>query len=922
VPVTECYFEWGETEAYGQKAPCLHPDAGEVGAGGEPVEVHADITGLVQGSVYHFRLVAANANDAAEPVLGGDLVFGPPRVTSTSALEVAGTSAKLQALVDPDNVDTSVQIEYGPDTGYGQSTALVDIGGGGAGVAVEPEIEGLAARTEYHYRVVASNALGTLAGEDLTFTTQPAAETGLLDDRRWEMVSPPDKHGANLIGIQAAGNDARLAIQAAGGGGAFTFLASAPTEPGPVGNANFTQVLAVRGATGGWASRDLTIPHTEAIGASNLGQEYRVFSSDLTAGLVQPFGAFNPALAPGQASEQTPYLHSNWVAGEPGVPCVVGCYQPLVSGAPGYENVPPGTEFGVSVLSGKACPTEFLCGPQFLGGSPDLAHVVLLSRVGLTAAKAGGLFEWSGGVLKQVNVLPGGGVAGEASLGGELMNNGGSTVDTAVMPRGAVSVDGSRVVWSDSSNHLYLRDMSPGAEGTVQLDTAEGVPAPSGAVYQDASADDSRVFFTDEQKLTPGAGAAPQKPDLYECQISVHEEEPVCALSDLTPERAGEAADVQGTGGNGSDGVVLGAGEDGAAVYFVADGVLTGAERDAGGEVARSGQPNLYVSDEGVTSLVAVLSGDDSSDWASGKGSEPLPSLTARVSADGRWLVFLSRRSLTGYDNRDVVSGVPDAEVFLYHLPAAGGGTGSLVCVSCDPSGARPAGSASVPGWTSPRYQSRYLSNGGRVFFDTTDALVPQDVNHAGDVYEYEPPLGEGAPAGDTCTAGLVSFSARADGCIGLLSGGSSPEASVFLDASETGEEVFFLTGAQLSKRDTDTSLDVYDARVNGSEPEPQKTIECQGDACQPAGIAPSELTPGSLTFNGPGNQTPAIPTTVKPKSKTPAQLRAEKLKAALKACKQDKRKTKRQQCEKTAHKHYGPAKKAKKSSNKRGAKR
>jgi hypothetical protein len=36
------------------------------------------------------------------------------------------------------------------------------------------------------------------------------------------------------------------------------------------------------------------------------------------------------------------------------------------------------------------------------------------------------------------------------------------------------------------------------------------------------------------------------------------------------------------------------------------------------------------------------------------------------VTPDGRYLVFMFQRSLSGYDNRDVVSGEPDEEVYLY----------------------------------------------------------------------------------------------------------------------------------------------------------------------------------------------------------------------------------------------------------------
>jgi hypothetical protein len=49
-------------------------------------------------------------------------------------------------------------------------------------------------------------------------------------------------------------------------------------------------------------------------------------------------------------------------------------------------------------------------------------------------------------------------------------------------------------------------------------------------------------------------------------------------------------------------------------------------------------------------------------------------------------------------------------------------------------------------------------------------------------------------------------------------------------------------------------------------------------------------------------------------KKLTPAQVRAQKLKAALKACHKDHNKGKKAKCEKAARQRYGPIKKAKKS--------
>jgi hypothetical protein len=236
----------------------------------------------------------------------------------------------------------------------------------------------------------------------------------------------------------------------------------------------------------------------------------------------------------------------------------------------------------------------------------------------------------------------------------------------------------------------------------------------------------------------------------------------------------------------------------------------------------------------------------------------------------------MSDRSLTGYDNHDVASGVSDEEIFLYDA-MANSGEGGLVCASCDPTGARPHGilaqqsrgkpplvdgqealngewlAANVPVWVSALYQSRYLSDSGRLFFNSSDALVPSDTNGTEDVYEYEP-----AGVGD-CSTGSGVFSVRSGGCVDLISSGTSVEESAFVDASEDGDDVFFVTSARLAAQDTDSVFDVYDARVDGGFPVPQPPPACEGDACQSPVAAPNDPTPGSLTYQGPGNPGPLL---------------------------------------------------------------
>ena len=195
----------------------------------------------------------------------------------------------------------------------------------------------------------------------------------------------------------------------------------------------------------------------------------------------------------------------------------------------------------------------------------------------------------------------------------------------------------------------------------------------------------------------------------------------------------------------------------------------------------------------------------------------------------------MSAASPTGYDNVDQNSSKHDEEVYLYDSQTA-----SLTCVSCNPTGARPVGvldtvesgeglgllidrrkvwveegrehwlAGNIPGWTaqsltSAVFQSRYLSDSGRVFFNSTDDLVPAATNHKADVYEYEP-------------TGVASCDSPSGGCVALISGGSSPEESAFLEATASGNDVFFLTAAQLLPQDTDTAFDIYDARVCGGE--------------------------------------------------------------------------------------------------------
>ncbi len=342
VALEQCFFEYGETEAYGHLAQCESPDAKEVPVDSSEHTVHATISGLVSGKTYHYRLVAANANDEAEPVLGGDVAFGPPLIESESSVDVAASTAVLQAEVDPQNVDTRVRVEYGLSAGYGQHTGELDMGAGsgaGGGESVRVELQGLEAGTEYHYRFVAENKLGEGAGAavgaDRVLKTQGAGAFRLPDSRGWELVSARDRHGASIEPL-ASSYDAGGAIQAASGGGAVSYLTNIPIEDGVQGSPEFAQVLSTRSSTG-WASRDLSVPHSGTIetgDAVTAGREYRMFSEDLSKAGVQPAGEFEPCtntqgapqpcVSP-EASEQTAVVQD--LGSGVFTPLVTGCHR-------------------------------------------------------------------------------------------------------------------------------------------------------------------------------------------------------------------------------------------------------------------------------------------------------------------------------------------------------------------------------------------------------------------------------------------------------------------------------------------------------------------------------------------------------------------------------------------------------------------
>jgi hypothetical protein len=866
--VTSCVFEYDTVPykplepAHGSSGPCV--PAG-LGSGTAPVAVSRRLEGLEPERKYYYRLVARNAGSAAggpSEEIGG--VTPGPNFGSEFVTEVTSASAALHTSVDPNGDNTHYYFEYGTTEAYGSYAPLgppgVDLGAVRGVQALSPEVVGLQPGTVYHYRVVAVQNGEAFQGPDRTFTTQPRAATGLTlaDGRAWELVSPANKGGALIEFLQGYGVD----LQAASDGSGITYATFGQLGEGVVGHTALSHVLSVRSGTG-WSSRDISLPGTlppEEVEPAKLlggGLQYRLFSPDLSGAAVEAL-TYSPPLSP-EVSEACMKLYVRDNA--------TGKFTPIVT----PEMVPEGT----NLCAANAGREQM----QVYAATPDLTHFALWSPVSLTSGSYGGtLYEAGGGKVQPVGIYPDGKPFEQTSGSETDLAGSGSRFGSA---QRAISNDGRWVAWTPSSPYsstrppnvpLYVRDMV--AEKTVQV----GGPQ---ARYQTMNSDGSKIFFLENG-------------DLYVCETA-KDTPTVCPATDLTANHG-----VGETSGGVQEAVSV-VNEDGSYVYFVATGVL------AGGGVG--GEPSLYLAHEkgAEWSLthIATLSFEDEKDWYSeaATSATALQNVSARVSPDGRYVAFMSNRSLTGYDNIDTSSppGEPrrDEEVYLYDALA-----NRLVCASCNPTGARPTGvldsvatghhtplmdsygiwthtvsgsgrwlAGMIPGWDQAFnqravYQPRYLSDSGRLFFGSPDALVPQATNGLADVYEYEPP-----GVGD-CTSASTTFSERSGGCVNLISSGISNAESAFYDASENGDDVFFITKSKLVGADVNTTYDVYDAHVCSSavpcHTEPGGSPPCDsGDSCKGAPSPQPEIfgPAPSATFSGAGNVTPSSTPVVKKKT-------------------------------------------------------
>lgn len=444
---------------------------------------------------------------------------------------------------------------------------------------------------------------------------------------------------------------------------------------------------------------------------------------------------------------------------------------------------------------------------SIVGASTDFRHVFFEATTPLTpdtpSSSPNNLYEFSNGALRNVTILP-----GETAPSAEGLAS--ATNNRAPYP---VSEDGSRVFFVANkppaggeffSPQLFMRTDD---SKTVEISASQRQPADPGTgivTFVGAAADGSSAFFTATARLTDDAytGNPPnQAPNLYRYDVASGK------LTDLSV--ATDPADEQF--GANVGGVTVS--RDGDSAYFTSRADLA-----PGGA---SGETNLYHWTLGQP-LRFVAKLDPSDALANETGA---PQGSTRMTANGGVVAFVARAALD--PAHPEVEGTNE----IYRYEAA---TGALACVSCGPVGSTPT-EASIAAPTYPAEPSTNVlsSDGNRLFFQTAAALVPQDNNGKPDVYEWE------------------------GGQVSLISSGSGKFESRLIDASASGNDVFFQTRDQLVPGDTDQFVDVYDARVGGGFPAtPNASPPCEAEACRPPlEAAPAGAQIGSRSFVGPANK-------------------------------------------------------------------
>ncbi len=891
-PVKTCHFEYGTDRTYGLGSVPCSPDPGGSNFT-EPTAVTASISGLTSETIYHYRIVVGDASGASN---GQDKTFKPhwvSNLTTGAASGVEATSATVGGSYIGTGTDTKYFFEYGFDTGYGQSTPITDNGAGSGPQTVEPvSITGLQPFTTYHYRIVATNTLGTTYGQDETLTTD----------------THPTIDGFSAANVTATTADLRAKINPQGAdthfyfeyGPTVAFGNTAPSTPQDIGSSREDQNVEValsgltKGATyyfrvqaenkfGIATSEDQTFnfyppncpnTHIRQITATSYLPDCRAYElvSPADAGGVtlypegpnsaEPnpsrlaFGGFLGTIpGAGDALNNLGDLYvstrtdEGWVTKYVGIPANEA---DQAGGPPGEPNAghilgtPAGVRTDLSMdkfldWNNGNEPNGEWAGPEL---PPFYTPLVWSADGGLleewptvSGHEPGPILNQSANFNHYIFVSEGtvydNNVANH-TLSPIATETGGAPIPVGGVPQ--ISTDGSHVLMSTAGCGSAALDSCGPGELFMRVNDAVTYDIAKGHTISvvGATENGSNVYFTSSEQLT--ANDTDSSTDLYEWTEAGEKEGKPLTLISIGSNGSGNSDSCHavwtekcgvglfanyefsnnftkgGAGGNGLSDNYLAAGNGD--IYFYTPEQLDGAK-------GVQNQQNLYVYRNGSIQYVTTFApGTFCERKESRETCSTGPLVRIQVSPNDGHMAFLTADQVTAYEN------LGHTEMYSYNPVAE-----ELKCVSCLPDGEPPSSNVLASS------DGLFMTNDGRTFFSTSDALVPQDTDGLRDVYEYVDGRAQLISSGNSVKDHTSNIA------IGI---NEQLFTAGLVGVSADGSNVYFLTYDTLVGQDKNGGFPkFYDARTDGGFPFVALKAPCAAaDECVGAGSSPPAIPP------------------------------------------------------------------------------
>jgi hypothetical protein len=620
--------------------------------------------------------------------VGHLFAFGPPtecepQVQAPTTDQLTQSEARLQAEVNPCQLETTYIFQYTTRARFeaegftsAQSAGAGTLAPAGTYSEVSTTVTGLSPDTDYVFRVVATNKMGS-AEIGASFTTFPGEPAGgacpnqalrtgasalLPDCRAYELVTPPDTNAHPTRGLGYAGPSFAMR-EASPSGDKVTFQIEGGLIPGSNGTGALfgDPYLATRGPSG-WST-------------ANAG----------------PDATESGALEPGGTSPDQGY--SFWgTGGIEGTAVVDGQTTQYVRYPDGHSE---------------------LVGRGTLAADPQ-ARGKLISETGTHIVFVSANFPVSGQPYHQALKLePDAPPTGTQAVYDRTSD--GVTHVVSLLPGDKTPAEGENAEYVGAS--LDGRGIAFEIEGTLYLryDNEETYEIGTGVTFAGIAEGGSRIFYVEGGRLlrfdasNDGVKAFNATGTVVPVNVSADGGAAYFVSTVVLTKEANP---------NGSRAIIgqqnLYLSQEGA-ISFV--GTVT--ERDVEGNILS----NFPVEGLGL--------------WTDVVGSGELAADPSRSTADGGVLLFESRANLTAYDSegRNQVyrydsSGGDLTCLSCNPVGAAPSGDASLESISQGLGSSAPFGSFV--------YVANLRSDGRRALFQSTEALLPTDTDGLQDVYEWE----------------------------------------------------------------------------------------------------------------------------------------------------------------------------------------